>query len=127
MNFGQKAVAKVGILHKIKCVIKGGTAMKFILPRTKDLRFQYLAEKAEKEGYEILTYENIPPETKGVFVLPFGLQEEELLAAFDPIPEGSRIFCGKGTKALKQKAKEKKLHVTFLLEEERIGLRREGR
>ena len=93
--------------------------MKFILPCTKDLRFQYLAEKAEKEGYEILTYEKIPPETKGVFVLPFGLREEELLTAFDPIPEKSRVFCGTGTESVKGKAKEKSLHVTFLLEEKR--------
>jgi dipicolinate synthase subunit A len=91
--------------------------MKFILPCTKDLRLKYLAEKAEKEGYESLTSETIPPQTEGVFFLPFGIREEELLAAFTSIPERSRIFCGTGTESVKRKAKEKNHHVTFLLEE----------
>ena len=93
--------------------------MKFILPGTKDLRFQYLAEKAKKYGYEIFTYEKIPPKTDGVFFLPFSFREEELLTAFEPIPAGSHVFCGKGTESVKKMAKEKNFRITFLLEEKR--------
>lgn len=93
--------------------------MKFILPRTNDLRFVHLAKKAETAGYEVFTYEKNPPEEAGIIFIPFGLCEEDLLTALESIPEGSLVFGGKGTSEGKRLAKEKNIRITFLLEEKR--------
>ncbi len=97
--------------------------MKFILPKTRDLRFMHLAEKAASAGYEVFTYEKDPPGEKGVFFFPLGMGEKELLTALKPLPEHSLVFAGKGTEEVKRFAKEKELSVTFLPEEKRYLLK----
>ncbi len=97
--------------------------MKFILPKTRDPRFMHLAEKAASAGYEVFTYDKAPPEEKGVFFFPLGMGEKELLAALKTLPAHSLVFAGKGTEKVKRLAKEKKLSITFLLEEKRYLLK----
>ena len=86
--------------------------MKFILPKTPDLRFVHLAEIAAANGYEVITYENELPAEKGVFFLPLSLCEEKLLAALKSIPDQSTVFAGKGCEEAARLAKEKKLRIT---------------
>ena len=91
--------------------------MKLILPKTKDLRFSALAERAAEEGFSVPEYTDLPPAEKGIFLFPLGMGEEELLSRLSPIPPESLVFVGKATERVKKEALQKRLLLTSLLED----------
>lgn len=92
--------------------------MKFILPKTSDLRFSFLGKHAAEKGFHLIEYTHTPPAEQGIFLFPFGMTEQELLRALEAVPAGSLVFTGKTTPLLKAAASEKGILATGLLENE---------
>ncbi|MBQ3075190.1 MAG: hypothetical protein IJC26_03895 [Clostridia bacterium] len=93
--------------------------MKFILPKSTDKRFAYLATKAKEAGFDVLEYTERVPAQKGVFLFPLGANEEYCLSALSHVTEQSIVFVGKATEVVKAFAKEKNIRLFSLLERER--------
>ncbi len=97
--------------------------MKFILPKTNDLRFTHLSAIAEEAGFQVLQYNENTPSEPGVFLFPFNLDEKACLDALGKIPSGSFVFFGKSTNDVKEDAGQKNIHLTYLLEKKRYLLK----
>lgn len=92
--------------------------MNLILPKTFDLRFDFLAEKAKDEGFTVLRYEHTVPAEQGLVFLPMGLGETACLDALTLLPEESTVFAGNAASSVKHLAQTKRIRLIPLLENE---------
>lgn len=92
--------------------------MKFILPKIKDPRFIYLAEKAKENSFTVSEYDDSLPTESAVYVFPLNLREEEIPEILSKIPADSFVFLGRGSDSVKSLARQKNIHLTCLLEQE---------
>lgn len=93
--------------------------MKIILPKTSDARFVRLACLAREDGAEVLEYTDPPCTEKAVHVLSLGADEAEILKTLQHASPGSVVLTGRAAPALREYAREKKICLRALLEEER--------